>query len=94
MEKNLFCKLYNMNCQDLVLHSLPKEQLFIWSVPLKIFILMDYITRVIVLVECILFTQADNPMAKFFEMTVVHFIFSSLVSWVENPYQEFFLLFS
>lgn len=51
---------------------------------------MDYITRVTVLVECVLFTQADNPMAKFFEMTVVRFIFSSLVSWVENPYQEFF----
>lgn len=55
---------------------------------------MDYITRVTVLVECVLFTQADNPMAKFFAMTVVRFIFSSLVSWVENPYQEFFLLFS
>lgn len=39
---------------------------------------MDCITRVTVLMECILFTQAENPMAKFFEMTVVRFIFSSL----------------
>lgn len=54
---------------------------------------MDYIASVTLLMGCILFTQADNPMAEFFEMTIVLFIFNSLVSWVENPDQEFFVVF-
>jgi len=43
-----------------------------------IFIFMEYITSVPVLMGCTLFTRAGNPMAEFFAMTVVHFVFSSL----------------
>lgn len=39
---------------------------------------MDYITSIAVLMGCIPFIQAGNPMAEFFEWTIGCFIFNSL----------------